>query len=74
MGIPRSDERLKVLDAKLHFAVRTDRSGRVMTDFHTVQTENGNFPNAAGDKRPGNTIITKTVPAGCRIHGMALGR
>ena len=58
MGIPRSDERLKELDVKLHFAVRTDHSGRIMTDFHTVQTEKDNFPNAAGDKRTGNTIIT----------------
>ena len=58
MGIPRGDDQLKELDEKLHMAVRTDRAGRIMTDFHTVQTESGNFPNASGSTRDSNTILT----------------
>ncbi|NLB61416.1 MAG: type I-E CRISPR-associated protein Cas5/CasD, partial [Clostridiales bacterium] len=40
MGIPRYDERINELHKKLQFAVRNDRPGSMMTDFHTVQSDN----------------------------------
>ena len=58
LGWPRGDERLRALNDSLHLAVRAERPGHIMTDYHTVQTEYGKFPNAAGGERPGNTIIT----------------
>ena len=59
LGYPRHSEKLNELDAALHLAVRADEPGRILTDFHTVQTEEGKtFPTASGGKRTGNTIIT----------------
>ncbi|MBR3016643.1 MAG: type I-E CRISPR-associated protein Cas5/CasD [Clostridia bacterium] len=59
MGIPRGDERLNQLDGQLMMAVRADRPGRVMTDYHTVQGTGGVFLNAEGKPRGGgDTIIT----------------
>lgn len=57
LGYPRGDERLNELDDQLHLAVRADRPGRIMTDFHTVQGTDGVILNAAGKNR-GETIIT----------------
>lgn len=39
LGWPRGDPRLIQLAGQLHFAVRADRAGRLMNDFHTVQSE-----------------------------------
>ncbi len=59
LGFPRGDDRLNRLASMLNIAVRADRPGRVMTDFHTVQGTNGFFINAEGKPRTGsNTIIT----------------
>lgn len=60
LGYPRGDERIRALSSSLHIAVRADRAGVIMTDFHTVQTESGGFPNAEGGRRSSNnnTIIT----------------
>lgn len=59
MAYPRGDNRLYDLSRKLHVAVRADRPGTVMIDFHTVQGTNGVLLNAAGNPRSkGNTIIT----------------
>ena len=59
MGIPRGDERLNQLNDQLLMAVRADRPGRVMTDYHTVQGTGGIFLNAEGKQRSGgDTIIT----------------
>ncbi|MBR6186632.1 MAG: type I-E CRISPR-associated protein Cas5/CasD [Clostridia bacterium] len=59
LGIPRGDARLNQLNDHLSLAVRADRPGRVMTDYHTVQGTGGVFLNAEGKPRSGgNTIIT----------------
>lgn len=59
MGLPRGDERLNHLNDSLHIAVRADRAGQILTDFHTVQGTNGIFLNAEGKPRGGgSTIIT----------------
>lgn len=58
LGYPRGDSRLNQLDQALHMAVRADRPGRIMTDFHTVQGTNGILLNAEGGKRGSDTIIT----------------
>lgn len=57
MGIGRGDIRLRELSRKLHLAVRADKVGRLMTDFHTVQGPGGVILNAEHKKR-GSTIIT----------------
>lgn len=58
MGYPRGDDRLCALSSKLHMAVRADRPGCVMTDYHTVYGTNGILRNASGGKRSGGTIVT----------------
>ena len=59
LGYPRGDERLNLLDRQMSMAVRADRPGRVMTDYHTVQGTGGYFFNAEGKPRSGgDTIIT----------------
>ncbi len=59
LGYPRGDDHLNLLDSMLHIAVRADKPGRIMMDFHTVQGTNGFFINADGKPRTGsNTIIT----------------
>jgi CRISPR system Cascade subunit CasD len=40
-GIPRTDDRLLELDAALRVHVATVRPGRVLRDFHTVETREG---------------------------------
>ena len=57
MGIGRADERLAELAKSLEMAVRADRPGTVMTDFHTVQSRHGKMLNAEGKPR-GDTILT----------------
>lgn len=57
MGLPRGDERLAALAAEITMAVRADRPGSVMTDFHTVQGRVAPLPNAKGGTH-GETIIT----------------
>lgn len=58
MGLPRSSEELRHLNNALHIAVRTDRPGRVMTDFHTVQAPKGQKMLNSQGKPRGETIIT----------------
>lgn len=58
MGIPRGDERLQSLNQALHVAVRADKPGRIMTDFHTVQAPKGQRMLNAQGKPRGETIIT----------------
>ena len=59
MAYPRGDERLCDLSRMLRVAVRADRPGTVMIDFHTVQGTGGILLNAVGTRRSsGDTIIT----------------
>ncbi len=58
MGIPRGSERLRQLDQALHIAVRADKPGRIMTDFHTVQAPAGRHILNSQGKPRGETIIT----------------
>lgn len=58
LGYPRGDSRLNALNDELHIAVRSDKSGSVMTDFNTVQGTGGQLLNAQNKNRPGDTIIT----------------
>jgi len=57
MGLPRGDKRLNELAEGLSMAVRADRMGVIMTDYHTVQSRQGKFSNAEGKPR-GDTIVT----------------
>lgn len=58
-GYERGDERLRELSDALRVAVRIDKTGEIMTDFHTVQGTDGVLLNAGGVKRSnGSTIIT----------------
>ena len=57
MGLERGDARLAELADTLAFAVRADRRGTVMTDYHTVQSRRGKFLNTQGKPR-GDTIVT----------------
>lgn len=57
LGLERGDARLAGLANALALAVRADRYGTVMTDYHTVQSRCGKFLNTQGKPR-GDTIIT----------------
>ena len=60
LGYPRGDSRLNDLDRQLRLAVRADRAGRIMTDYHTVHGTCGLLLSAEGTKRQnGDTIISK---------------
>jgi CRISPR system Cascade subunit CasD len=48
MGLPRGDTRIVALNDAIRIAVRTDRSGMLMTDYHTVT---GQIRTADGGKR-----------------------
>lgn len=58
LGIPRGDPELLELNRQLHVAVRADRPGRVMTDFHTVQAPKGQKILNSQGKGRGETILT----------------
>ena len=59
IGYPRGDIRLNELNNQLQIAIRTDRPGRILSDFQTVQGTNDVLLNAEGKKRSlGATIIT----------------
>ncbi len=58
MGIPRGDDSLRALNDSLHIAVRADKPGRIMTDFHTVQASDGQRMLNAEGKPRGETILT----------------
>lgn len=59
MGLPRGDDRLKTLADGLKMAVRADRMGVIMTDFHTVQSRIGSMFTAEGKtKKNGDTLVT----------------
>ena len=49
MGLERGEKRLVELSEGLQLAIRADRSGREVTDFHTVQSKN--LLNAQGKHR-----------------------
>ena len=57
LGYSRGDPRLNELNDRLYVAVRADRSGTVMTDFHTVQGNDGVILNAEGKPRGGGNVI-----------------
>lgn len=57
MGIPRGDPWLNETARMLQVAVRADRAGAVMTDFHTVQGRVGKILNSLGESRC-DTICT----------------
>ena len=56
MGLERGDPEIAALSAALHMAVRVDRPGIRVLDFHTVQ----GYPlyNAEGKPRSSNTVIS----------------
>lgn len=59
LGLLRGSEQLSRLDEQIYMAVRAERPGVLMTDFHTVQGTEGVFLNAKGVPRGGGgTIIT----------------
>ena len=59
LGYPRGDKRLNRLNDELNIAVRTDRPGRIMSDFQTVQGTGGVILTADNKPRTGGgTIIT----------------
>ncbi len=59
LGYPRGDIRLTDLSEDLHVAVRTDRSGTIASDFHTVHAPEGQkMMNAQGSQRCEN-IVTR---------------
>lgn len=57
MGLERGDPDIAALSAALHMAVRADRPGIRMLDYHTVQGHP--LYNAEGKPRPSNTIVSK---------------
>ena len=58
LGLERGSEQLTALDAQVHMAVRADKPGSIITDFHTVQSPKGTkLLNAEGKPR-GDTILT----------------
>lgn len=62
LGYPRGDARLPQLSESLVFAVRADRLGIMMTDYHTVQGQHEKIRNAEGKPRTNfdsNTIVTR---------------
>lgn len=59
LGYGRGDERLNQLNNGIRVAIRTDRPGQILTDFHTVHGTDDVLFNAEGKKRSlGATIIT----------------
>lgn len=59
LGWPRGDARIALLNSGLRMAVRADRSGTLMTDFHTVTGSKGYLYNVEGKKRVGEpTLLT----------------
>lgn len=61
LGYPRGDERLPQLSESLLMAVRADRPGTMMTDYHTVQGQHEKIRNAEGKPRSSfasNTIVS----------------
>lgn len=57
LGYPRGDSRINELNSDLFVAVRADRPGHIMTDFHTVQGNDGIILNADGKPRGGGNVI-----------------
>ena len=57
MGIPRGDPWLNETARLLKMAVRADRAGSIMTDFHTVQGRICKIPSSEGKPRS-DTICT----------------
>ncbi|MDW7657821.1 MAG: type I-E CRISPR-associated protein Cas5/CasD [Bacillota bacterium] len=59
LGYRRDDERLSRICDNTRIAIRADKPGLIMTDYHTVQGPNGVIINAEGKRRPGSgTIVT----------------
>ena len=59
LGYPRGDVRLAELSEALHVAVRTDQSGTIASDFHTVHASEGQkIMNAQGAPRC-ESIVTR---------------
>ena len=57
MGLERTDAQIGKLCEQLRMAVRADRKGEIITDFHTVTAEK--LLKANGEKRAnGNTVIS----------------
>src|SRR5690606_25813240 len=53
------DERISRICDNTRMAIRADKPGLLMTDYHTVQGPNGVIINAEGKRRPGSgTIVT----------------
>lgn len=58
LGLEREDPEICKICDSVEMAVRADRAGSIMTDYHTVMSEK--LLNAKGEKRAnGNTIVTK---------------
>ncbi len=58
LGLPRGSSGLGDLDRALHYAVRIDRPGILMTDFHTVQAPNGGMLLNSQGKKRSQTLLT----------------
>ena len=57
MGLRRGDDALRQLGESLHLAVRRDKAGTLLTDYHTVQNPDGMILNTYRKPR-GSTIVT----------------
>lgn len=57
LGLERGDAKLTYLDKNIELAVREDYHGPVIEDYHTVQSDK--ILNAKGERRSGNTIVSK---------------
>ena len=59
LGYPREDNRIIELSRNIQIAVRADRHGQILSDFHSITSDRG-ITTANGKKRPSddNTLIT----------------
>ena len=60
LGLERGDPAIVTLHKQIRLAVRTDRAGRLLTDFHTVHADadRGERIVAASGAKRGDTIVT----------------
>ena len=67
MGIPRGDPWLNETARLLKMAVRADRAGSIMTDFHTVQGRICKIPSSEG-KPEATPSAPSRIHSGCLFY------
>ncbi len=74
LGYPRGDTRLAELSDALHIAVRTDQSGTIGSDFHTVHAPEGQMiMNAQGSPRCENIVTRRQYLQDARFTAIIWG-